>query len=155
RRGRTCKVALAMRYGHPRIADTIAELQRQGVGRLLVLPLYPQHSATSTGSVVDAVADALKALRWTPETTLVSDYHDDARYLDALADSVRDHWSQHGRGERLLMSFHGIPQRYARAGDPYPLQCQATAQKLRERLQLDETEAPICFQSRVGREPWL
>ncbi|HET7267088.1 MAG TPA: ferrochelatase [Oleiagrimonas sp.] len=154
-RGRPFKVALAMRYGHPRIADTIADLQRQGVGRLQVLPLYPQYSATSTGSVVDAVADALKTLRWTPETTLLGDYHDDDGYLDALANSVREHWSAHGRGERLVMSFHGIPQRYARAGDPYALQCEATAQKLRERLGLDETEAPISFQSRVGREPWL
>jgi len=154
-RGRPVEVALAMRYGLPRIGDTIAELQRRGVGRLLVLPLYPQYSATSTGSVVDAVADSLKNLRWTPDITLVSDYHDDTRYLDALADSVRDHWQKHGRGERLLMSFHGIPQHYAHAGDPYPLQCRATARKLRERLQLDEAEAPICFQSRVGREPWL
>ncbi|HEX7340576.1 MAG TPA: ferrochelatase [Rhodanobacteraceae bacterium] len=155
RRGHTVKVALAMTYGHPTVTDTIARLQREGVGRLIVLPLYPQYSATSAGSAVDEVARALRALRWTPELHLVNGYHDDAGYLDALAASVREHWQTHGRGDKLLMSFHGIPQRYARAGDPYPKQCRATAQGLRDRLGLSETEAPMSFQSRVGREPWL
>lgn len=155
RRGQPIKVALAMRYGHPRVTDTIRAMQREGVGRLLVLPLYPQYSATSSGSVVDAVADTLKTLRWPPQLQLVGDYHDHPGYLDALAASVRQHWQEHGRGERLLMSFHGIPKRYVRAGDPYFAQCHATAQGLRERLQMDEEEAPLSFQSRVGREPWL
>lgn len=155
RRGRDVRVALAMRYGHPRVADTIRAMQRDGVGRLLVLPLYPQYSATSSGSVVDAVADALKSLRWPPELQLVGDYHDHPAYIDALAASVREHWQQHGRGERLLMSFHGIPTRYVRAGDPYFAQCHATARALRERLQMDESEILVSFQSRVGREPWL
>ncbi len=154
-RGHAIRVALAMRYGQPGIVDTMAAMQRDGVGRLVVLPLYPQYSATSTGSVVDAVADALKRLRWTPELHLAGDYHARPAYLDALAESVREHWAGSGRGERLLMSFHGIPQRYARAGDPYAEQCRATAQGLRERLGLDATEAPLSFQSRVGREPWL
>lgn len=154
-RGGAVPVRLAMRYGRPGIADTMAALQREGVGKLVVLPLYPQYSATSTGSVVDAVADALKALRWTPQLHLLSDYHAHPAYLDALAASVREHWETHGRGERLLMSFHGIPQRYARAGDPYAEQCRATARGLRERLGLDADSAPMSFQSRVGREPWL
>lgn len=149
------RVALAMRYGAPNVCDTLAALQREGVGRVIVLPLYPQYSATSAGSVVDAVADTLKRLRWTPQLHLLGDYHDHGGYLDALADSVREHWQVHGRGERLLLSFHGIPQRYANAGDPYAEQCHATACGLRERLGLDETEAPLSFQSRVGREPWL
>ena len=106
------QVALAMRYGRPDVASTIAQLQREGVRRLLVLPLYPQYSATSTGSVIDAVADALKGLRWPPELRIVNDYHADPGYLDALAASVRAHWEKHGRGERLLLSFHGIPERY-------------------------------------------
>jgi ferrochelatase len=155
RRGHTVKVALAMSYGHPRITDTIAAMQRQGIGRLLVLPLYPQYSATSSGSVVDAVAEALKTLRWPPQVQLLGDYHDDAGYLDALAESVRGQWREHGRGERLLISFHGIPERYVRAGDPYAAQCRATAKGLRERLELDENAAPLAFQSRLGREPWL
>jgi len=149
------RVALAMRYGKPDVASTIAALQREGVRRLLVLPLYPQYSATSTGSVFDAVADTVKSLRWPPELRQVNDYHDEAAYIAALADSVRAHWAANGRGEKLLMSFHGIPERYLRAGDPYFCQCHATARLLREALGLSEDEAPISFQSRVGRERWL
>ncbi|MDQ0009674.1 ferrochelatase [Luteibacter jiangsuensis] len=149
------RVALAMRYGKPDVASTIAALQREGVRRLLVLPLYPQYSATSTGSVFDAVADTVKGLRWPPELRQVNDYHGEASYIAALADSVRAHWAANGRGEKLLMSFHGIPERYLRAGDPYFCQCHATARLLREALGLSEDEAPISFQSRVGRERWL
>ncbi len=149
------RVALAMRYGEPSVANVITQLQREGVRRLLVLPLYPQYSATSTGSVIDAVADALKQLRWPPELRLVNDYHDDAGHLDALAASIRQWWATNGRGDKLLLSFHGIPERYARLGDPYPQQCQRTAQLLRERLQLADDDLVVSFQSRVGRERWL
>jgi ferrochelatase len=149
------RVALAMRYGAPSVATQIEQLQREGVNRLLVLPLYPQYSATSTGSVLDAVADSLKALRWPPELRVVNDYHDDSGHIEALARSIEDWWSAHGRGERLLLSFHGIPERYAAAGDPYFLQCQATARRLRQRLGLDDTQLLVSFQSRVGREQWL
>lgn len=151
----TLRVALAMRYGEPSVAHTIDRLQREGVRRLLVLPLYPQYSATSTGSVIDAVADTLKALRWPPELRLINDYHDDPGHIDALAGSIERWWAANGRGEKLLLSFHGIPERYARLGDPYPEQCQATARLLRERLQLSEDELLVSFQSRVGRERWL
>jgi ferrochelatase len=133
----------------------VERLQRAGVRRLLVLPLYPQYSATSTGSVIDAVADTLKALRWPPELRLVNDYHDDPGHIDALAAGIERWWAEHGRGEKLLLSFHGIPERYARAGDPYPAQCHATAHLLRQRLGLDETQMLTSFQSRVGREAWL
>jgi len=149
------RVALAMRYGRPDVASVIAQLQREGVRRLVVLPLYPQYSATSTGSVIDAVADALKGLRWPPELRIVNDYHAAPGYLDALAASVRAHWEKHGRGDKLLLSFHGIPERYRDAGDPYYCQCQAGARLLRERLQLGEDEMVVSFQSRVGRERWL
>jgi ferrochelatase len=149
------RVALAMRYGKPDIAGTIAALQREGVRRLLVLPLYPQYSATSTGSVFDAVADTIKTLRWPPELRQINDYHAEPAYIAALAGSVRAHWAANGRGEKLLMSFHGIPERYVHAGDPYFCQCHATARLLREALGLSEDEAPISFQSRVGRERWL
>ncbi len=153
--GDTVRVALAMRYGAPAVGKTIAALQGEGVRRLLVLPLYPQYSATSTGSVIDAVADALKALRWPPELRFVNDYHAEPAHIEALAASIEAWWAQHGRGDRLLLSFHGIPERYARLGDPYPEQCQATARLLRERLRLDETQLVLSFQSRVGRERWL
>jgi ferrochelatase len=149
------QVALAMRYGRPDVASTIARMQHQGVRRLLVLPMYPQYSATSTGSVIDAVADALKGLRWPPELRIINDYHAADGYLDALAASVRAHWEKHGRGDRLLLSYHGIPERYHRDGDPYYCQCQATARLLRQRLDLGEDALLVSFQSRVGRERWL
>ncbi len=155
RRAGPIRVELAMRYGRPAVADTIARMQREGVRRLLVLPLYPQYSATSTGSVFDAVADTVKGLRWPPELRQINDYHDDPAYIAALAASVRAHWDRHGRGEKLLMSFHGIPERYLRAGDPYFCQCHATARLLREALGLTDEQAPMSFQSRVGRERWL
>ncbi|MEP7184817.1 MAG: ferrochelatase [Rhodanobacter sp.] len=149
------RVALAMRYGTPSVVDTITQLQREGVRRLLVLPLYPQYSATSTGSVIDAVADALKTLRWPPELRIVNDYHDDPKHIEALALSIERWWANNGRGEKLLLSFHGIPERYLHEGDPYFCQCHATARLLRERLQLSEGQLVISFQSRVGRERWL
>jgi protoporphyrin/coproporphyrin ferrochelatase len=149
------RVALAMRYGRPSVRTQIEQMQHEGVRRLLVLPLYPQYSATSTGSVIDAVADTFKQLRWPPELRIVNDYHDDDGHLEALALSIERWWATHGRGDKLLLSFHGIPQRYVNAGDPYFHQCQTTATKLRERLGLDETQLLVSFQSRVGREPWL
>ena len=149
------RIALAMRYGKPSVREQVAQMQREGVRRLLVLPLYPQYSGTSTGSVIDAVADTFKQLRWPPELRVINDYHDDAGHIDALAQSIRCWWASHGRGDKLLLSFHGIPQRYVASGDPYLQQCQATARLLRERLQLDETQLLVSFQSRVGREPWL
>jgi ferrochelatase len=155
RRPGTLRVALAMRYGEPSVVQAIERLQRGGARRLLVLPLYPQYSATSTGSVIDAVADTLKRLRWPPELRLVNDYHDDPGHIEALAVSIERWWATHGRGEKLLLSFHGIPERYVRLGDPYPEQCRRTAQLLRERLRLGEGDMAVSFQSRVGRERWL
>ncbi len=149
------RVALAMRYGEPSVAHTIAQLQRDGVRRMLVLPLYPQYSATSTGSVLDALADSIKSLRWPPELRIVNDYHDDPGHIEALALSIERWWKIHGRGEKLLLSFHGIPERYLHAGDPYFCQCHATARLLRERLGLADDQLVISFQSRVGRERWL
>ncbi len=144
-----------MRYGEPSVARTIEQLQREGVRRLLVLPLYPQYSATSTGSVIDAVADTFKRLRWPPELRIINDYHDDPGHIDALAASIEAWWAANGRGDRLLLSFHGIPERYVQLGDPYFDQCQGTARLLRERLRLGEDELLVSFQSRVGRERWL
>jgi ferrochelatase len=153
--GGRVRAVLAMRYGQPAIAATIAKLHAQGVRRLLVLPVYPQYSASSTGTVFDAVTTALQRLRWPPQLRFIGDYHDDEAHIAALAAAVRAWWSAHGRGQKLLLSFHGIPQRYARAGDPYFEQCLATAQRLRARLDLAADEFGVAFQSRVGREPWL
>ena len=145
----------AMRYGEPSIGSVLRELSGLGVRRLLVLPLFPQYSATTSASALDAVGAELAGWRWVPELRFVADYHADPRYIEALALSVEAHWQQHGRAQKLVMSFHGIPKRYVTAGDPYFCQCQATARGLRERLDLREEDIVVAFQSRVGREAWL
>jgi len=149
------RVALAMRYGEPATADVVARLLTNGVRRLLILPLYPQYSATSTAAAFDAVFAALQRQRWLPDLCSIGDYHAAPEYISALGDSVEKYWGMHGRGERLLLSFHGIPERYVAAGDPYRDQCLATARLLRERLNLDAHFLSVSFQSRVGRESWL
>jgi ferrochelatase len=149
------RVALAMRYGEPATADVVARLLTDGVRRLLVLPLYPQYSATSSAAALDAVFAALQRQRRLPELRSINDYHAAPEYISALSDSVEKYWNAHGRGARLLLSFHGIPERSVAAGAPYREQCLATAQLLRERLNLDELFLNVSFQSRVGREPWL
>jgi len=149
------QVSLAMRYGNPSIASALEELRAANVRRLLVLPLYPQYSATTTASVFDALADCLKKRRWMPELRFITNYHDEGGYIDALAASVREFWAANGRGEHLVMSFHGVPQSYLRAGDPYHCHCQKTARLLADALFLKPEEWSISFQSRVGREEWL
>jgi protoporphyrin/coproporphyrin ferrochelatase len=145
----------AMRYGRPAIAAAVAELQRAGVTRLVVLPLYPQYSDTTTASALDGLRAALQALHWQPELRVIEEYHADDGYIAALAGSVREHWAAHGRGECLLLSFHGIPVRYAERGDPYGTQCEATARQLATALGLAEGQWRVAYQSRVGKAPWL
>lgn len=149
------RVVVAMTYGEPAIPEVIRALVKDGAQRILAVPLFPQYSATSTAAALDAVFAALRAQRRVPEIRTVADYHDDPDYIEALAASVEKYWFTHGRGERLLLSFHGIPERYVDAGDPYRDQCMATANLLRERLGIAENELAITFQSRVGRERWL
>ena len=149
------RVALAMRYGEPVTAATIEHLLADGVRRLLVLPLYPQYSATSTGAAFDAMHAALRRTRWMPELRCIGDYHAEPEYISALCHSVEMYWQVHGRGECLLLSFHGIPERYVRAGDPYLAQCRTTTRLLRQRLNLDDNAMTVAFQSQVGRERWL
>lgn len=148
-------VELAMRYGRPGMGEALAALRRAGVRRLLVLSLYPQYSATSTASVFDAVVDELKTWRWLPELRFVNQYGIDAGYIQALKGRIEGHWAGHGRGERLLFSFHGLPQRCLMQGDPYHCQCHATARRLAEALGLDQAHWQVAFQSRFGREQWL
>ena len=112
------EVCLAMRYGNPAVAQVLRELQARGLQRLLVLPLYPQYSASTVASAHDAVLAEVSRWRLLPELRLINDYHLDETWLDALAASVENHWDLHGRGELLLVSFHGLPQRFIRAGDP-------------------------------------
>ena len=148
-------VVLGMRYGRPAIREALDSLRRSGVRRLVILPLYPQYSATTTASTFDAVAAALKTWRVIPELRFISDYHDRCPYIDALAASIRDGWKTQSPADRLLFSFHGLPERYARAGDPYKTQCETTARLVADRLQWPPQRWAVAFQSRIGREPWL
>ena len=144
------RVTHAMRYGAPAMAATLKQLREAGARRVLVLPLYPQYSTTTTASVADVLArDHGMAVR------LIEDYHVDAGWIAAIAASIRAHWQANGRGEHLLLSFHGIPQRLVDAGDPYARQCAASAVAIASALGLADTEWTLSYQSRFGREPWL
>lgn len=149
------KVALAMRYGNPSVPAALAELKAANARRVLVFPLYPQYSASTTASVFDAVAHELTRWRWLPELRFINQYHDEPGYIDALAASIRAHWATHGQADRLLLSFHGIPQEYFDQGDPYHCHCQKTARLLAERLELPEDRWALSFQSRLGKQEWL
>ena len=153
--GLPVKVALAMRYGKPGIAAGLQELREAGARRVLVLPLYPQYSATTSAAIVDAVADELRHWRALPELRFINDYHRHPAYISALADSVRRYWSVHGEPDKLLLSFHGIPQEYVDAGDPYAQQCYKTAALLIAALELPEDRWQLSFQSRLGPKQWL
>jgi ferrochelatase len=148
-------VAVGMRYGQPSIAGALRELRGRGARRLLVLPLFPQYCAATTGTTLDAVFAELQTWRWLPELRTITDYYAHPGYRHALSASVRSAWQAHGRPERLLFSFHGIPERYARAGDPYPEQCRATAAWVADQLGLAAGEWQLAFQSRLGPVRWL
>ena len=155
RRPGATRVELAMSYGDPSIDDAIDRLLASGARRLLVLPLYPQYSGTTTASVIDAVARKMNKLRWVPETRFINQYHDEAGYIDALVSSIREFWKQNGRGSKLMFSFHGVPRSTLLRGDPYHCQCQKSARLVTEALELGDDEWILSFQSRVGREEWL
>lgn len=153
--GDSVRVAFAMRYGKPAMADVIEQLQAEGVRQLLVLPLYPQYSGATTGSTFDALAADFTARRWLPDLRFISHYHDAPGYIEAMAQRIEQHWQSHGRGDQLLLSYHGVPLRYLHNGDPYHCECHATSRLLAERLGLRQGEYLTTFQSRFGREPWL
>lgn len=148
-------IELAMICGQPDIDTALAALEAKGVRRLLVLPLFPQYSGTTTGSALSTVLARINQYRWLPELRTVNSYHDDPAYIDALARSVKRHWQEHGRAEHLLISFHGIPRRYVEAGDPYYCHCHKTARLVSETLQLQDNQWSLCFQSRFGKAPWV
>ncbi len=153
--GEPVPVALGMRYGNPSIQSAMEQLRDQGVERIIVLPLFPQYSAATTGSTFDAVSSVLQNWRAIPEITFVNQYHDHPAYLDALANSIREAWAEREPAQRLLLSFHGLPQRYHELGDPYRDQCEATALGVAKRLELNEGQLQMVFQSRFGKEEWL
>ena len=148
-------VELAMRYGNPSIQSGLEKLQQANAQKIIILPLYPQYSASTTASTFDAVADILKTWRNIPELHLLKHYHDSPDYIDALTESITEHWQQTTRAEKLLFTFHGLPQAYFDAGDPYYCECHKTARLVAEKLNLDEKEWLLTFQSRFGPKEWL
>ena len=145
----------AMRYGNPSIESALLKFHQNNVTKLLVVPMYPQYSGSTTGSTFDAVAKLFFKLRWTPELRFINQYCDDVGYIEACAKQIDNFWSSNKRGQKLLFSFHGLPRKYLTAGDPYHCQCHKTARLIAEKLQLNEGEWVLTFQSRFGREEWL
>ena len=148
-------VVPAMSYGHPGIQDLLQQLSAQVQDHIILLPLFPQYSATSTAPLYDALAKWILTQRNLPGLSIIRDYYQHPLYIQALAQSVRDYQSEHGSAEKLLMSFHGIPQPYADKGDPYAERCRITAQLLAQALNLNDDEWAISFQSRFGKQEWV
>lgn len=154
--GETLVVDWAMRYGTPSVGERMRALQEQGCDRMLIVPLYPQYAASTTGTVIDEVARELLKLRWQPAVRTQPAFHDDPAYIEAVATGIEWHLATlDWEPEVILASFHGLPKRYLLAGDPYHCHCAKTARLLRERLGLSDSAFRLTFQSRFGREEWL
>lgn len=149
------RVALAMRYGEPSIMTGLRQLQQAEIKYLLVVPLYPQYSATTTGSTFDAVSQELQSWRYVPEVRFINSYCGRPDYTSALVNSIREAWQEHGKPDKLVFSFHGLPQRYVEAGDPYQIECQATVERVVAALGLAPDQWQLAYQSRFGPEAWL
>ena len=149
------QVASAFLYSAPQVHTALEQLRASGAQKIVVLPMFPQASGTTTGAVFDAVGAALRLWRALPDVHLISNYHDDEGYIASLANSVREHWQKHERTEHLLLSFHGIPERCVQRGDAYADQCRQTAQLLATALDLKSADWSLTFQSRFGKARWL
>ena len=147
-------IALGMRYGDPSIDAALQSLGKDKLDRLAVLPLFPQYSSTTTAAAFDGLALALRHWHHLPEIVFIRDYHQEEGYLQALTDSIQQFWAKHGKAEKLLFSFHGIPQRYVEDGDPYPQACIETAKAVARRLDLHDHQWLFAFQSRFGKSQW-
>ena len=150
-----CPVEIGMRYGSPSVASAMDKLRAASCEKILVLPLYPQYSASTTASTFDAVAAHLASARRVPALRFVETFHGDEGYVAALAQNVNDYWMKHGRPAKLVLSFHGVPRRTLEQGDPYHCYCHATARLLVRELGLTPAQWTISFQSRFGRAQWL
>ncbi len=155
RRGHQVLVRHAMRYGNPSIPSVMDSLRAEGATRVLVLPLYPQYAAATTASVADKVLQWATQSRRMPELRFVNEYADEPGYIAALAERVQAHWAEHGRAEKLVLSFHGVPHRSLTLGDPYHCQCHKTARLLAQALGLAKDSLLVTFQSRFGKAKWL
>ncbi len=153
--GSAVPVALAMRYGKPSFKTVVDKLIQSGLERLIVLPLYPQNSATTTATTFYHLAHTLAATRHLPSIHFIDSYYQHPVYIEALANSVQAHWKNFAQQNHLLMSFHGLPQVNVDRGDPYYDQCQKTANLLADQLGLGESHWSLCFQSRFGKQAWL
>lgn len=153
--GAAAGVEAGMCYGQPSIPAALSALRARDAQRIIVLPLFPQYAGVTTGSAFDRVTAELSRWRCVPEVRFINEYHAEPGYIEALRQSVLEHWKTKGRTAHLLMSFHGMPVRYVRQGDPYQSQCQRTARLLAQALELGEGEWSMGFQSRFGREEWL
>ncbi|RJF97856.1 ferrochelatase [Noviherbaspirillum saxi] len=154
-RGHDVQVVHAMRYGQPGLPEVLDKLKVDGCDRILVLPAYPQYSGTTTASIFDAVFKHYSRVRNVPELRLVKHYHDHEGYLLALKKAILTYWDMHGRPDKLVMSFHGVPKRTLMLGDPYHCECHKTARLLAAQLQLGAEEYVVTFQSRFGKAEWL
>jgi ferrochelatase len=154
-RGHQVHVTCAMRYGNPSLPHVLAKLKQANCERILILPAYPQYSATTTASIFDAVCSHYARVRNVPELRFTKHYHDHEAYIQALKQSVLAHWQMNGRAEKLVMSFHGVPKRTLLLGDPYHCECQKTARLLATQLGLREDDYIVTFQSRFGKAEWL
>ena len=148
-------VEAGMRYGKPSVATALAALRQKGVRRLLVIPMYPQYSASTTESVRDALTRALRKWKPAPPVDFVEDFHDHPAFAKAVAKNVGDYWLKHGRPDRLLVSFHGLPQKAIDAGDPYQAQCLESARMIAAELGWNDTRTLVTFQSRFGAAKWI
>lgn len=148
-------VRLAMRYGNPSIASVMEDFKEQGVERVVVLPLYPQYSATTTAATYDEVNRIMMSWRDVPSLDFIRDYHRNEQYIQVMAQYIESYWREHGRGKFLLFSFHGIPERNVKLGDPYQQQSTKTAELLAQALGLTDEEWQLTFQSRFGYQTWL
>ena len=148
-------VDFAMTYGNPSIPDALARLKEQNCQRILIMPMFPQYAASATGPVYDQVFAAMQKMRNLPAIRTVKHFHDHAGYIKALAANINDYWMRHGRPEKLVMSFHGVPKYTQDKGDPYPCECHKTGRLLAEELSLTSEQYTVSFQSRFGRAEWV
>lgn len=146
---------VGMRYGNPSIPDALLKLQKKQVRRLLVLPMYPQYCAATTGSTFDEVTNVLQKWRWIPEMRFINQYFEEKNYIEALSNSIKSFWKKTSKPQKIIFSYHGIPKRYLTNGDPYHCFCLKTTRLVKEYMGLSDDEIITTFQSRFGREEWL
>ncbi len=153
--GTPLHVELGMRYGNPSIAEGLKKLKEKNCHRVIFLPLFGQYSSTTVGAALDALFDELKKWRWVPEIRTINQFHDTKEYISSIANNIRRHWEKHGKGDKLLLSFHGMPKRYVLAGDPYHCHCYKTARLIAEELEIPKDKYQVTFQSQFGKEEWI